>query len=140
MDHGDRKQIIAEDGSIYEVEAVRIPNNVLTHALVVNENMQAKAARLLPIAQRMAESKATRASFYRASERGLEVYGGRAFAHAEEEAREAREQAEALFLVAKGVSVEGKQVVTVERWRKIMACFHQDLALGAVAVGGVSYV
>ena len=133
MDHGDRKQIIAEDGSIYEMEAVRVPNNVLTHALVVNENMQAKAARLLPIAQRMAESKATRASFYRASERGLEVYGGRAFEQAEEGARE---QAEALFLVAKGVSVEGKQVVTVERWRKIMACFHQDLALGSVAVGG----
>ena len=63
MNHGDRKQIIAEDGSVYEVEAIHIPNGIFTHALVVNEEMRAKASRLLPIAQRMAESKATRATF-----------------------------------------------------------------------------
>ncbi len=134
MDHGDRKQIIAEDGSVYEVEAVHIPNSLMTHAMVVNDEMKAKAARLFPVAQRMAESRATRASFYRASERSLEVYGGRAFAQAEEAARESREYAESLYLVAKGLSVEGKRVVTVELWRKIMACFYQDLALGALMV------
>ncbi|PUE56475.1 hypothetical protein B9Z44_14610 [Limnohabitans curvus] len=124
MGHGDRKQIIAEDGSVYEVEAVHIPNSVMTHALVVNEEMRTKAARLLPVAQRMAESRATRASFCRA------------YAEAEEAARESREYAESLYLVAKGLSVEGKRVVTVELWRKIMACFYQDLALGALMVKG----
>lgn len=39
MDHGDRKQIIAEDGSVYEVEAVHIPNSLMTHAMVVNDEM-----------------------------------------------------------------------------------------------------
>jgi hypothetical protein len=136
MDHGDRKQIIAEDGSIYEVEAVHIPNAVMTHVLVVNEEMQAKAARLLPFAQKMAEARATRASFYRASERSLDVYGGRAYAQAEESAREAQEQAEVLFLVAKGLATEGKRVVTVEMWRKIMACFYQDVTLGSMNVRG----
>lgn len=136
MDHGDRKQVIAEDGSIYEVEAIHIPNTVLTHGLIVNEAMKAKAARLLPFAQKMAEARATRSSFYRASERSLDVYGGRAFAQAEEAAREAQEQAEALFLVAKGVASEGKRVVTVEMWRKIMACFHQDVTLGSMNVKG----
>jgi hypothetical protein len=136
MDHGDRKQVIAEDGSIYEVEVIHIPNAVLTHGLVVNGEMQAKAARLLPFAQKMAEARATRASFYRASERSLDVYGGRAYAQAEKAANEAQEQAEALFLVAKGVSSEGKRVVTVETWRKIMACFHQDVTLGSMSVKG----
>lgn len=136
MDHGDRKQIIAEDGSIYEVEAVHIPNTVMTHALVVNEEMQAKAVRLLPFAQKMAEARATRASFYRATERSLDVHGGRAYAQAEKAAHEAQEQAEALFLVAKGLAAEGKRVVTVETWRKIMACFCQDVTLGSVGVKG----
>lgn len=136
MDHGDRKQIIAEDGSIYEIEAVHIPNTVMTHALVVNEEMQAKAVRLLPFAQKMAEARATRASFYRASERSLDVHGGRAYAQAEKAAHEAQEQAEALFLVAKGLAAEGKRVVTVETWRKIMACFYQDVTLGSVNVKG----
>ena len=136
MDHGDRKQIIAEDGSIYEVEVVHIPNMVLTHVLVVNEEMKAKAARLLPFAQKMAKARATRASFYQPSERSLDVYGWRAYAQAEEAAHEAQEQAEALFLVAKGVASEGKRIVTVEVWRKIMACFHQDVTLGSIDAKG----
>lgn len=136
MTHGDRKKITAEDGSVYDVETVHIANAFLTHALVVNECMQTKAARLLPIAQKMAEARATRAAFHRASERGLEVYGGRAYLEAEEAACESREQAEALFMVAKGVSVEGKRVVTVELWRKIMTTFFQDPSLGSVDVKG----
>jgi hypothetical protein len=136
MDHGDRKQIIAEDGSVYEVEAIHIPNSLMPHALVVNDEMKTKAARLLPVAQKMAESRATRASFYRASERSLEVYGGRAYVQAEEAACESREFAESLYFVAKDLSFEGKRVVTVELWRKIMACFYQDLALGALMVKG----
>lgn len=73
MDSRDRKQIITDDGSTYEVESIPLPLGLLTQVIVVNDEMRAKAARLLPIAQKMAESKATRASFYRASERGLEV-------------------------------------------------------------------
>ncbi len=134
MDHGDQKKWITEDGTAYDVVAVHIPNSVLTYALLVNESMQTKATRLLPIAQKMAESKATRASFYRATERSFDLYGGRAYAQAEEEARVAREQADLLFMVARGVSVEEKRVVTVEAWRKVLACFHQDLSLGATCI------
>ena len=134
MTHGDHKQKTTDDGSIYDVQVVHLPNNKLTHALVVNEVMMEKAARLLPIAQKMAESRANRAAFYRASERNLEISGCYDYAQVEESSREAREQAKALFLVARGIAMEDKMVVTVEMWRKIMAFFNQDVTLGSLTI------
>ncbi len=133
MNHGERKEINAEDGSAYEVELVNVPNASASFAIVVNEAMKEKAIRLLPFAQKMAEARATRASFYRVSERSLGVCGGRVYAQAEEAAREARVRAEVLFMVAQGVSANDKRVVTVEAWREVMGCFHQDLSLGSVS-------
>jgi hypothetical protein len=37
-------------------------------------------------------------------------------------------------MVAQGVAADGKRVVTVDAWREIMGCFHQDLSLGSVSV------
>lgn len=136
MDQRDRKQIIAEDGSIYEVETVHFSHAALTYALVVNQEMQTAAVRLLPFAQKMAEARAKRATFYRDSERRLEVFGGYAFAQAEEAAREAQVHVGALCLVAKGVALEERQVVTVEMWRKLMVFFHQEVSLGSLNVKG----
>ena len=126
MRHGDRKQVTADDGSIYEVEALRLPSAGTVNVLVVTGEMQAVAISLLPIAQRMAKSRATRAFFYKTSERRLEAFGERGFLQAEEASREANKYAQTLALVAEGVSIKGDQRVTLRTWQEVMAVFHQN--------------
>lgn len=126
MSHGDRKQVTTDDGSIYEVEALRLPSAGTVNVLVVTEEMQAVAISLLPIAQRMAKSRATRAFFYKTSERRLEAFGERGVLQAEEASREANKYAQTLALVAEGVSVKGDQRVTLRTWQEVMAVFHQN--------------
>lgn len=125
MGHGDRKQVISDDGNIYEIEALRLSNAETLNVLVISEEMQAVAIALLPIVQSMAKSRAKRAIFLKTSERRIDAYDEQTLLQAEKASLEADEYVQTLALVAKGVSMKESQRVTLRTWQKIMTTFHQ---------------
>lgn len=134
MEHGDRRTVTLDDGSEFVVEAIRLPGaGIHTSALVVNDAIRAKSASLLAIAQAMAESRATRLSFFRATRQSLELEAGGPYAAAEDAARESNERVALLFLLAKGRSSGGGLVVTLTDWRDLLLFFKQDLTLGSAS-------
>lgn len=138
MDHEDQKHITLEDGSVYAVEVIHTSNGSKISALVEDEAMRSLAFVLLPSAQKLSEARAMRADFYRKSELGMGIQGGRVSAQAQEAARIAKQHALAVYAVAGGSNhlPESELVVTVDLWREILGAFHQDVGVGSLKMEG----
>lgn len=132
MEHGDLKRTIFEDGSIYEVQAVRIPNVGVKTAVVVNNAMAAKATELIHSAKRIAQARAARVSFLKASAQNLNASSGQVLLGAEQASEESNDRLAILTMVSNGISLEGSRVVSVEQWREIMVHFYQPSNVGSI--------
>lgn len=129
---GDPTLIRVDDGVSFLAQPVRMPGWAFTaHAVVVTESIRQKALELLPGAQAMAASKATRVNFFSRSRESLGLEAAVAFQQAEQEAAAAEQRAQMLFALAKQENVVGTRVIGVEQWREILAFFHQDMSVGA---------
>jgi hypothetical protein len=129
---GDPTLIRVDDGVSFLAEPVRMPGWAFTaYAIVVTESVRQKALELLPSAQAMAASKATRVNFFSRSRESLGLEAAVAFQEAEQEAAAAEQRAQMLFALAKQENVMGSRVIGVEQWREILAFFNQDLSVGA---------
>jgi hypothetical protein len=132
---GDAKPFRVEDGVEFLVAPVRAHGRAFSaNVLVVNATIQKKALELLPVAQAMATSKATRVNFFKRSRESLGLAEAASIRRAEQESAEASQRMEILFALAKGESTTGKRLIGVEQWREILAFFHQDAAVGAIQV------
>lgn len=132
--YANRKTVQLDDGSIFEVESIRLPGEDVDRlAIVVNDTIREKASALLPSAQAMAEARATRLSFFRASGKSLALGDGEMHRAAKAGALESQERVAVLFLLAQGLSADEERVVTVAMWRDLLEFFMQNTAVGDVS-------
>jgi hypothetical protein len=130
---GNPRPVRVDEGVEFLVAPVRAQGWAFTaNALVVNPQIKQKALELLPVAQAMATSKATRVAFFMRSRESLGLGEASFFQRAEQEAAEASLRMEMLFAMAKGENAVGKRLIGVDHWREILVFFHQDVTTGAV--------
>jgi hypothetical protein len=130
-----RKTVKLDDGSTFEVEPVRLPGDEVDRlAVVVNDAIREKAASLLPSAQAMAEARATRVSFFRATGKSLSLGDGEMLRTAKTAALESEDRVSVLFLLAQGLSADEIRVVTVATWRDVLEFFKQNAAVGDISM------
>ena len=132
---GNPKPVRVEEGVEFLVAPVRVHGLAFAaNALVINPEIQKKAIELMPVAQAMATSKATRVNFFKRSRESLALAEAESILRAEQEAAEAAQRVNILFALAKGENTSGKRLIGVEQWREILAFFHQDMTIGAIQV------
>lgn len=105
---GDPKPVRVEEGVEFLVAPVRVHGLAFAaNALVINPEIQKKAIELMPVAQAMATSKATRVNFFKRSRESLALAEGESIQRAEQEAAEAAHRMNILFALGV-VSENGK--------------------------------
>ena len=130
---GNPRPIRVDEGVEFLVAPVRAQGWAFTaNALVVNPQIKQKALELLPVAQAMATSKATREGFFKRSRESLGLNETVFFQRAEQDAAEASLRMEMLFALAKGENAVGRRLIGADQWREILAFFHQDVTIGAI--------
>jgi hypothetical protein len=135
MKNSTHNKVTLEDGCTFAVE--RTPMlEASAAALVINKAIRAKAAELLPSAQALADSRASRASFFLAASKSLSITSSPVFRSAKKSAAEAQDHLSVLLLLASGKASNDAHAVTVRQWRALLAFFHQDLSTGSVSVHG----
>jgi hypothetical protein len=129
----EQTTVTLDDGTIFEVEAVRLPGDVKDSlAVVVNDEIRGKAKGLLPAAQAMAESRVSHLSFFRASGKSLELDDGEMHRKAKIRANESLERVQLLFMLAQGRSFDEARVVTVATWCELLTFFNHKTDVGSV--------
>ena len=95
-------------------------------AIFVTDEMRKIALELMPVAQSLAEASTIRVSFFKTSQTWLKIQGGKAYSDAKASAQKAHERLNILFMIAKGIAIDGDQVITCDLWREVVNYFIQN--------------